>query len=173
MAGHLNPFFRQGALDRGTPLPPIFFILCMEVLGALISKKCNAKLWTPLKASQGGEAFSHLFFANEIVLFTKADRKNCMVVKDVLDTFCSLSGQKVSYGKSRVFFSPNIAPDLRSEFADTLGFCSTPSLGKYLGFPIKYTGINQDFSFIIEQIQSRMAEWKANLLSFTGMVVLT
>lgn len=173
MAGHLNPFFRQGALDRGTPLPPIFFILCMEVLGALISEKCNAKLWTPLKASQGGEAFSHLFFANEIVLFTKADRKNCMVVKDVLDTFCSLSGKKVSYGKSRVFFSPNIAPDLRSEFADTLGFCSTPSLGKYLGFPIKYTGINQDFSFIIEQIQSRMAEWKANLLSFTGMVVLT
>ena len=100
-------------------------------------------------------------------------RRTKKAVRDVLDTFCNLSGQKVSNEKSRVFFSPNIAPNLRSEFADTLGFRSTPSLGKYLGFLIKHIGINQDFSFIIERIQSRLARWKANLLSFPGRLVLT
>lgn len=64
----------------------------MEVLGALINNKCDAKLWNPVKTSQGGLAFSHLFFADDLMMFAKADRNNCMAVWDVLDTFCFLSG---------------------------------------------------------------------------------
>lgn len=37
-------------------------------------------------------AFSHLFFADNLVLFAKADVKNSMAVRDVLDTFCMLFG---------------------------------------------------------------------------------
>lgn len=110
----------------------------MEVLGALISEKCNANLWNPIKAFQGGLAFSHLFFADNLVLFVKADHKNCTVVKDALDTFYSLSGQKMSHEKSRVFFSPDVPVNARTNLCDILGFRFTSSLGKYLGFPIKY-----------------------------------
>jgi hypothetical protein len=42
------------------------------------------------------------------VLFAKADRKNCQSVKEVLESFCDLSGQKVNLNKSKVFFSPNV-----------------------------------------------------------------
>lgn len=122
----------------------------MEVLGVLIENKCEAKLWNPINSSQGGLAFSHLFFADDLVLFAKADRKNYVVVREVLDTFCSLSGQKVSMEKSRVFFSPNIPCDSQLKISDLLGFRSTPSLGKYLGFPIKHPSVPQDFNFIIE-----------------------
>lgn len=80
-----------------------------------------------------------------------------MAVRDALDTFCSLSGQKVSLEKSRVFFSPNVAVDNRANLCETLGFRSIPSLGKYLGFPIKHPGINQDFGYIIEWMQNRLA----------------
>lgn len=111
----------------------------MEVLGAMINEKCNKKLWNPIKASQGGLAFSHLFFADDLVLFAKVDRKNCMAMKEVLDTFCSFSGQKVSATKTRVFFSPNIPIENRESLCEVLGFRSTPNLGKYLGFPIKHT----------------------------------
>ena len=116
---------------------------------------------------------SDLFFANDLVLFAKADRKNCLAVRDVLDSFCSLSGQKVNNAKSRVFFSPNVNPDTRANLCEILEFKSTPTLGKYLGFPIKHLGTRQDFGFIIKQIQSLLASWKANLLSFAGRLVLT
>ena len=59
----------------------------MEVLGAMIIEKCNEKLWNPAKASQGGLAISHLFFVEDLILFAKADRKNYVAVKEVLDTF--------------------------------------------------------------------------------------
>ena len=66
----------------------------MKVLGAMIAEKCSSKLWNPVKASQGGMAFSHLFFADDLVLFARADRKNCVAVREVLDSFCDLSGQR-------------------------------------------------------------------------------
>ena len=145
----------------------------MEVLGALIIEKCDAKLWDLLKASQGGLAFSYLFFVDDLVLFAKVARKNCLVVRDVLDSFCSLLGQKVSIAKSRMFFSPNVSTETKADLCKILEFRSTPTLGKYLGFPIKHLGMSQDFGFIIERIQSRLAGWKANLLSFVGRLVLT
>ena len=87
----------------------------MEVSGAMIVEKCSSKLWNPVKASQGGMAFSHLFFVDDLVLFARADWKNCVTAREVLDFFCDLSGQKVSQGKSRVFFSPNVSADSRSD----------------------------------------------------------
>ena len=124
----------------------------MEVLRALITKKCDANLWDPLKASRGGLAFSHLFFVDALILFAKVDRKNCLAVKDVFDSFCSLSSQKVSTAKSRVFFSPNVSTETKAYFCEILEFRSTPTLEKYLGFPIKHSGMSQDFGFIIERI---------------------
>ena len=52
-----------------------------------------------MKASLGGPAFSHLFFVNDLILFAKADWKNCVAIKEVLDFFfffffCDLSGRK-------------------------------------------------------------------------------
>ena len=164
--GALDPFHPTRSIRQGDPLSPYLFILCMEVLGGLISEKCSAKLWNLVKASQGGLAFSHLFFANDLVLFVKAGRKNCMVIRDALDTFCSLSRQKVSHEKSRVYFSPNVVVDNRADLCELLRFWSTPSLGKYLGLHIKHSGINQDFGYIIEQMQNLLVGWKANLLSF-------
>ena len=104
--------------------------------------KCEDKLWNPVLASQDGIALSHLFFVDDLVLFAKADQKNCVAIRDVLDSFCDMSGQKVSTQKSRVFFSPNLHIHERERLHDILGFRSTPNLGKYLGFLIKHMGIN-------------------------------
>ena len=94
-------------------------------------------------------------------------------MRDVLDSFCSLLGQKVSTAKSKVFFSLNVSIETKANLCEILEFRSTPTLGKYLGFPIKHSGMSQDFGFIIERIQSRLVRWKANLLSFAGRLVLT
>ena len=139
MGEHLISSILQRALGKGDPLSLYLFILCMEVLGTLINNKRDAKLWNLVKSSQGGVAFSHLFFADDLALFAKVDRKNCVAVRDVLDTICSFSSQKVSMEKSWVFFSPNISSEGRIEMSELLGFQSTLTLGKYLGFPIKHS----------------------------------
>ena len=90
-----------------------------------------------MRASRSRPAFSRLFFADDLVLFAKADMKNCTSVRDTLDSFCELSGQKISLNKSKVYFSLNISQGSREELCEVLGISSTPNLGKYLGFPLK------------------------------------
>ena len=86
--GALEPFYPSKGIRQGDPLSPYLFFLYMEVLRALIVDKCQAKLWNPVKASQNGLVFSFLFFfADDLMLFAKVDRKNYIAIRDVLDSF--------------------------------------------------------------------------------------
>lgn len=88
--GALKPFLPYRGIRQGDLLSLYLFILCIEVLGAMIVEKCSSKLWNLVKASQGGMALSHLFFADDLVLFARANWKNCVAVKEFLDSFCDL-----------------------------------------------------------------------------------
>ena len=145
-------------LKQGDPISPYIFILCMDFLVQLIEEKCGTNKWKPVRANRSGVAFSHLFFANDLILFAKANPKNCAAIREVLDLFCSKSGQSVNGAKSRVYFSPNVDRDSREDFCAILGFQSTPNLGKYLGIPIKNPGSSsQDFNFVLEQVKQKLA----------------
>ena len=103
--GKLEPFHPSRDIRQGDPFSLYLFTMCMKVLGFLISWRCEENLWDSVQALKGGQAFSHLFFADDLVLFAKADLQNCISVKETLDTFCELSGQQVSPNKSKVYFS--------------------------------------------------------------------
>lgn len=102
----MEAFHPSRGIRQGDHLSPYLFILCMEVLGALIEDKCRERLWNPIKASQNGPAFSHLFFADDLMLFAKADQKNYIDTREILDSFCEISRQKISSEKSCVYFPP-------------------------------------------------------------------
>ena len=87
-----------------------------------------------------GRLFPTCFFADDLVLFAKANATNCIAISNTIDEFCRLSSQTVSEAKSKVYFSPNVDRDNKESVCDILEFSSTPSLGKYLGFPIRHTG---------------------------------
>ena len=107
------------------------------------------------------------------MLFGRVDGRSCAVIRDVLDEFCSTSRQSVSITKSRVYFSPNVDRDTRALLCDILGFASTLSLGKYLGFPIKHPGATtQEFNFILDRVKQKLPGWKANMLSLASRAVL-
>ena len=154
----LDLIFPSRGIRQGDLISLYLFILCMDYLGQLIEEKCSGNLWHPVKASQSGPAFSHLFFADDLILFAKADAVNSAAIRDVLDTFCSIFGQTVSEAKLRLYFSPNVDRDTRESLFDILGFASTPFLGKYLGFSLKQPGSSShDYDFILDRVKQKLA----------------
>ena len=130
-------------------------------------------LFRSIKVSQRGPSVSHLMFADDLVLFAKANNVNCCAIRDVLDEFCKISRQTVSEAKSRVFFSPNVDLDDREAFCDILGFASTSYLGKYLGIPIRQLGMSsREYNFILDRVKQKLVGSKANLLTLVGRAVL-
>ena len=82
--GRLKPFTPSRGIKQGDLLSPYLFILCMEYLGHLIEEKCTIKAWKPIKASRSGLAFSHLFFADNLVFFMTVNVDNCNIINSVL-----------------------------------------------------------------------------------------
>ena len=171
--GRLDEFSPSRGIRQGDPLSPYLFILCMEYLSLRIFEACANKNWKSIKASRSGPSFSHLFFADDLLLFADASENCCRTIIAVLDDFCSCSGQKINLSKSKVLFSPNVKPDVASRLCRILGVSSTQDIGKYLGFPLRSNGRNsRDFNFIVEKVQSKLTSWKSKLLSPAGRVVL-
>ena len=126
-------------------------LLCMEYLSALIEGLCDSKQWTRVKASSGGPSFSHIFIANDLMLFAKVNTRNC-------EAICDMAGQKVSRTKSRIFFSLNVSVQMKMDIYQQLGIQSTRNLGRYLGFPIFHQGRNGNaFNFLIKIVQEKLA----------------
>lgn len=76
--------------------------------------------------------------------------------------------------KSLIFVSKNINGALENHLGNILGFQATNDLGKYLGVPIIHEWVSRrSFQFIMEKVDKRLSNWKANTLSFAGHLTLT
>ena len=74
--GMLDSFEPSKGIRQGDSLSSYIFILCMENLSHLIKQKCVEGAWVPLKASWDNLEFSHLLFADDIILFSKVVRSS-------------------------------------------------------------------------------------------------
>lgn len=63
--GALDPFLPSRGIWQGYPLSPYLFILCMEILGAFITEKCDTNFGTLLKLPKEGLP-SHTYFSQMI-----------------------------------------------------------------------------------------------------------
>lgn len=78
--------------------------------GDSISTKVSLHHWNPNEGSNNGTMKSHLVFANDLLLFSKASRTQAQVFSQLLDQFCWAFSQMVSKEKLIIFFSRYITP---------------------------------------------------------------
>lgn len=140
----------------------------------MIERSIDTKEWKPISLSQGGPKLSHICFADDLILFAEASVAQVQVIRKVLETFCTASGQKVSLEKSKIFFSNNVSRELGNLISEASGITSTRDLGRYLGMLVLQKRINKDtFGDILEKVSSRLSGWKERTLSFAGRLTLT
>lgn len=73
----------------------------MEKPSFLINKKVNRGEWHPLRCGRSGPTVSHLLFADDLLLFTKATISQVRVVNITINEFCRASSLKVNIAKSK------------------------------------------------------------------------
>ncbi|GMI97784.1 hypothetical protein HRI_003447700 [Hibiscus trionum] len=121
--GEYSPEFRpMRGIRHGDPLSPHLFNLTMKRLAHIISHKVATKEWTTFRLARNDTPISHLFYADDLVLYVKATLVNASVIESSLDLFGACSGHMVNRHKTKVFFSPNTCPDIRHSICAHLGY---------------------------------------------------
>ena len=80
-------------LHQGDPLFPYLFLLCAKGLSTLIKKAVSDRVMEGVSVCRGAPILSHLFFANDGIIFYKASIENCDSSQHVLDVYELASGQ--------------------------------------------------------------------------------
>ena len=160
-------------LRQGDPLSPYLFLLCAEGLSALINDVARNNQLNGISIYRGAPKVSHLFFADDSLLFCKANSNERNKLKEILGLYESASGQKINTDKSSIFFSPNTSQDLKNEILSILGPMQDSSHTKYLGLP-SIIGRSKKvvFAEIKDKVCKKLAAWKGQLLSLGGKEIL-
>ncbi|GKV23269.1 hypothetical protein SLEP1_g33018 [Rubroshorea leprosula] len=103
----LPSFQPQQGLRQGDPLSPYLFIMVMEKLSYMILSRRQQHQWKPFKISRGGLPFSHLFFADDLMLFGTASFSQIEIIMECLSGFAGCLGLELNLSKSKLFVSPN------------------------------------------------------------------
>lgn len=124
----------------------------------MIQKRVDEGAWHPIRITKEGIGISHLFFADDVLLFCQANKAQMRVVADTLKDFCEASGMRVNLDKSRMCCSKTVASPIQDELSTILGISRAANLGKYLGIPLIKGRVTKDlFLPIMEKVTARLA----------------
>ncbi|XP_019163505.1 PREDICTED: uncharacterized protein LOC109159849 [Ipomoea nil] len=171
--GRLPSFVLGRGLRQGDPLAPYLFNLVMERLAYEIQSLVAVGSWKPVHTSRGGIGISHLFFADDLMLFGESSDRQARTILNCLERFSKASGLKVNLAKSQIFCSPNTTAGVKNIIENRLGIPITENLGSYLGIPILQRRVSKDsFTSVVDKMRRKLATWKASSLSMAGRRVL-
>ena len=148
-------------------------MLCAEGLNALLAKTALSKKIQGILISRGGPKLTHLFFADDSVLFCRASLQECNAIHDILRIYERASGQQVNQDKTTFFFSSSTREEIQNEIKDALRLPAIRQYENYLGLPsmvgwAKYNSFTQ----LKDRVWRKIQGWKGKLLSQAGREVL-
>lgn len=111
----VGPIQPRRGLRQGDPLSSYLFIICAEGLSSLIEKAEARGAIHGVKICRGAPTVSYLLFTDDSYFFFRDSSHECMVMRDILQTYERGSGQAINLSKSGIFYSTNISVSRRAE----------------------------------------------------------
>ncbi|XP_026417296.1 uncharacterized protein LOC113312776 [Papaver somniferum] len=85
-------FSPSRGLRQGDSISPYLFILCMEGFSRFLTNNAKQKIIEPLILAKTWPTVSHLLFADDCILFSKATTRSIKNLKSIIQKFTSSSG---------------------------------------------------------------------------------
>lgn len=107
-------------------------ILVFDVLSRLISNAYDNEQVKGIKLAPYASTLTHLFFADDVILFTGDSAEEIYNIVSILNVFTSASGQKINTTKSGIICGHRVNTLLKSRLTDMTSIPIWDNPRKYL-----------------------------------------
>lgn len=157
-------FIPQRGLRQEDPLSPYLVIIYLETLSCVLNRLNEEGKCKGLKLSRNGVSRSHLFFADDCLIFFEPSLESCGTLNQALESFSRFFGQCINHEKSHFSFSLNIPSVFARRFKSFFHVPVSTEPVPYLGLPISISANKRHyFNFIVEKAQKALAGWKTSI----------
>ena len=122
-------------LRQGNPLSPYLFLLCFEGFNGLIHNAVNEGKINGFSLRRGGPKISHIFFANDSLLFCHAKVEEVKSIQTILEVYEKASSQQINAEKTTLFFEKPVREETKNSIKLLLDMPEIKHYEKYLGLP--------------------------------------
>ena len=161
-------------LRQGDPLSPYLFVIGMEILSCLLNRATGGNYLSGTKiVDERGEemVISHLLYADDTLLFCRADNDELKFISWILMWFEAVSGLKINLNKSEIL-PIGLVTNVEG-LASELGCKVGSLLATYLGLPLGAKHKAQSvWDPVEERFWKRLASWKLQYISKGGRATL-
>lgn len=130
-----SKFAPARGLRQGDPLSPYLFFFISDVLSRMIHSTVGLGRLDGVRMNPSGPTVSYIFFADDTLIFLKADKKNCQNLVGLLRAYCLVFRQEVDLHKSSVYFGGNVPKVVAEELGEILGVTVVDDSRTCLGVP--------------------------------------
>ena len=173
--GRAADFFKASrGLRQGCPLSPLLFVLQASILSFLLNKKRQDQEIMGLGIARGVKNINHALFADDSLLLGAATVLSANNFKEVVDSYCEVSGSRLNKDKCHIFCW-NITDSTLQAISCCFGFAASSSWSsfKYLGLPIfQNCALSRDWLPLLEKFKTKIQSWGYNWLNLAGKTVL-
>ncbi|KAL5576067.1 hypothetical protein UlMin_017766 [Ulmus minor] len=160
-------------LRQGDPLSPYLFVICAHGLSEMLACFEERKRFTGIKIASGCPSISHLFFADDSLIFCKAKLSEATHLKSCLTSCAKASGQLINFDKSALSFSPNTRSNDKITICSVFGVNQVQSHELYLGLPtFSMKNKRIQFGYIRDMVIRKLQGWKKRTFSQGSKEVL-
>ncbi|PKU81404.1 putative mitochondrial protein [Dendrobium catenatum] len=164
-----NWIIAKSGLHQGFPLSPYLFIMCFQLFSHAINQRghhlgvCITPKYPKL---------SHLLFADDVLIFSKATSTAALELKSIVSDFCSWTGQNINAPKSQILYGKLVKHSMKKQIKRILNFKEVKEMN-YLGIKLALRRLKSfDFQQMIDNILERLNTWGSKQLSMAGKITL-
>jgi mannosylglycoprotein endo-beta-mannosidase len=167
-------FRSDRGIRQGCPLSPYLFVLAINELSLVLQEAMSHNFLEGVVLGPNCPPIHSLLFADDLLLCGTASLQEATVMKQILDSFCNISGQTPNWSKSGVLFSKHTHSSNVEAIKNIFPVPEMDASFIHLGHPLILPAKNRTsaYNFVLDKFKLKLSTYKADKFSHAARLEL-